>query len=31
MARISDFDFIEFDDEDLEQEPDTLETEPPLV
>jgi hypothetical protein len=31
MARIADFDFIEFDDEDLEQEPDALETEPPLV
>jgi hypothetical protein len=31
MARISDFDFIEFDDKDLEQEPETVEAEPPLV
>jgi hypothetical protein len=31
MARIADFDFIEFDDENLEEEPETVETEPPLV
>jgi hypothetical protein len=31
MARIVDFDFIEFDDENLEEEPETVETESPLV
>jgi hypothetical protein len=31
MARIADFDFIEFDDENLEEESETLETKPPLV
>jgi hypothetical protein len=31
MARIADFDFIEFDDENLEEETETIEPEPPLV
>lgn len=31
MARIADFDFIEFDDEDSEEETETVEPESPLV
>ena len=31
MARIADFDFIEFDDENPEKETETVEPEPPLV